>query len=226
MDRRFLFFSVLSAVFAIAGTTNVYADTSAGAVPTAVAIATRVQAVYDNTTSYQARFRQTYRTRIQNVKRNSTGMVRYVKPGKISFRYDEPNGNRVVSDGKTLKIYERSNKQMYLAKVSRSQYPAALSFLFGDGKLVRDFRLRLLDPQRLKVKNGHVLEAIPHNPTPSYARMLLYIDGDTHHVRRVLLLDVFGNRNRFDFKAPRLNRKIPDSEFRFNAPAGTTVIRP
>ena len=226
MDRRFLFFAVLTAVFAIASVTNVYAGDRKKTGLTAIEVATQVQALYDNTTSYQARFRQTYRARILNVKRDSTGMVHYVKPGKISFRYDEPSGNRVVSDGKSLKIYERNNKQMYLVKVNRSQYPAALSFLFGDGKLVRDFRLRLLDPKRLKVKNGYVLEGIPRDATPSYDRMLLYVDGRSHHVRRVLLLDAFGNRNRFDFKAPRLNKKIPDSEFRFRAPPGTTIIRP
>jgi len=194
--------------------------------PTASDVAARVQRLYDETKSYQARFRQIFRMKVQNVKRVNTGMVRWMKPGKISFRYDEPSGNRVVSDGNTIKIFERNNKQMYLAKVSGSQYPAALSFLMGQGRLARDFKLRLLDPKRLKVKRGFVLEGIPKDRTAAYDRLLIYVSSDSYHVRRVLVLDAHGNRNRFDFQLPRLNVKIPDKEFSFKPPADTTIIRP
>ncbi len=51
----------------------------------------------------------------------------------MSWRY-VTNQNRVVSDGKVLKIYEAENKQMYEQDVNKSQYPAALSFLMGTGQ--------------------------------------------------------------------------------------------
>ncbi|MBW2456522.1 MAG: outer membrane lipoprotein carrier protein LolA [Deltaproteobacteria bacterium] len=95
----------------------------AQAAPTALEVATRVQRFYDATKTYQAKFKQTYRIKVQNVKKVSTGRVVFSKPGKISFRYDPPNGNRVVSDGKIVKIYERDNRQMIRTKVNKSQYP-------------------------------------------------------------------------------------------------------
>ena len=48
----------------------------------------------------------------------------------------------------------------------------------------------------------------------------------THQVRRVLVLDAQGNRNRFDFKSPQLNVKIPKKEFKFKPPKGTNIISP
>ena len=45
-------------------------------------------------------------------------------------------------------------------------------------------------------------------------------------MRRVLLLDAQGNRNRFDFLNPEINTKTPGGEFNFTPPPGTQVIRP
>ena len=72
--------------------------------PSATEIATKVQAFYDDTKTYQAEFKQTYSIKVQNVKKVSEGTVKFAKPGKISFRYKKPNGNRVVSDGKIIKV--------------------------------------------------------------------------------------------------------------------------
>jgi len=193
---------------------------------TARQIAVRVQTFYDATRTFQARFKQTYRIKVQNVKKVSKGSVAFQKPGKLSFRYDQPNGNRVVSDGKKIKVYERDNQQMYVSKVRMSQYPAALAFLMGKGRLLRDFKLRLLDSKRLKMEGGYVLECVPKDATPAYTKLLMYIDGPTSQVRRVLILDAQGNRNRFDFSSPVVNEAIPASEFTFTPPPGTSIVKP
>ena len=66
----------------------------------------------------------------------------------------------------------------------------------------------------------------PREPTPAYQRILLYVDAGTYQVRRVMMLDAQGNRNRFDFKAPEVNKKAPPGEFDFKPPPGTQVIKP
>jgi outer membrane lipoprotein carrier protein len=194
--------------------------------PDALEVARRVQSFYDKTKSYRAKFRQSYFIRMQNVRRSSSGRLAFTKPGRMSFRYDPPASHRVVSDGKTVKVYEPENARLFETKIERSQYPAALSFLTGKGRLTRDFKLRLLDARRLKVKNGYVLEGVPRNPSPAYQRVLFYVDAATSQVRRVLVLDAQGNRNRFDFDEPAVNEAIPASEFRFVPPPGTAVVKP
>jgi outer membrane lipoprotein carrier protein len=115
---------------------------------------------------------------------------------------------------------------MYENEVARSQYPAALAFLIGEGRLSRDFKLRLLDAKRMKVKNAFVLEGVPRDASPAYEKILFYIDAATAQVRRVLVLDAQGNRNRFDFSQPVLNKPVTGGEFRFTPPRGTTVVKP
>jgi len=200
--------------------------TAEAAPPTAPEIAKRVQAFYDGTKTFQADFTQTYVIKVQNKKKDSKGKVSFEKPGKMSFRYAEPNGNRVVSDGKTIKVYEKANDQMYESKVEKSQYPAALAFLMGEGKLEKDFTLKLLDPATMKFEGGYVLECTPKQASPSYQKMLLYVDGPTNQVRRALILDAQGNRNRFDFSAPVINKPIDKTEFEFTAPPGTKIVKP
>jgi outer membrane lipoprotein carrier protein len=188
-------------------------------------IAERVQKFYDGAKTFQAQFNQRYTIFAYNKKKESQGHVAFVKPGKMSWRYTN-NGNRVVSDGRLLKVYEAENKQLYEQEVTKSAYPAALSFLVGEGKLDASFALKKLNAETLKFKGGYVLLGIPREPTPAYQKMLLYVDGKTFQVRRVLLIDAQKNKNVFDFSEPLVNVAVAATEFQFATPPGTQVIKP
>ncbi len=193
--------------------------------PSADEIADRVQAFYDRTKTFRAGFKQRYTVAAYSKTKDSVGSVIFEKPGKMSWRYTN-NGNRVVSDGKTVRIYEKENKQMYEQPLEKSQYPAALSFLTGTGSLRQSFKLSKLDPKTMGVEGGFVLLGEPKDATPAYQKVFLYIDAGTYQVRRVLLLDAQRNRNRFDFVNPEVNAKPAPGEFAFTPPTGTQVIRP
>ncbi|MBK8252158.1 MAG: outer membrane lipoprotein carrier protein LolA [Polyangiaceae bacterium] len=192
----------------------------------ALEIAKKVQAFYDTSKTFKADFKQEYTIKVQNVKKSSSGKVVFEKPGKMSWAYDAPNGNRVVSDGKTIKVYEKENEQMFETPVKNSQYPAALAFLMGTGNLTKDFTFRLLDAAQMKFEGGHVLEGVPKEATPAYQKVLLYVDAATSQVRRVLILDAQGNKNRFEFNTVVVNQTVEKKEFEFTAPAGTKIVKP
>jgi outer membrane lipoprotein carrier protein len=189
-------------------------------------IAKKVQTFYDTTKTFKADFKQEYTIKVQNVKKSSTGKVVFEKPGKMSWTYDAPNGNRVVSDGKTIKVYEKENEQMFETPVKSSQYPAALAFLMGTGNLTKDFSFRQLDAAQMKFEGGHVLEGTPKEATPAYQKIILYVDAATSQVRRVLILDAQGNKNRFEFNSPVANQTVDKKEFDFTPPPGTKVVKP
>ncbi len=201
-------------------------ESSSPAGPSAEQIAARVQAFYDQTKTFKADFKQDYYIKLHDQHRTSEGKVAFEKPGKMSWRYDQPNGNRVVSDGRVLKVYEPANQQMFEQPVGKSQQAAALSFLMGEGDLTKSFTLRVLDPSTMKFEGGWVLEGTPTDPTPAYQKVLLYVDSATAQVRRVLIVDAQGNRNRFDFNNPLANTPVPSTEFTFTPPSGTQVIKP
>jgi outer membrane lipoprotein carrier protein len=194
--------------------------------PEASAVIARVQGFYDQSSTFDADFTQEYWIKQYNQKKASSGHVTLKKPGKMYWRYNAPNGDRVVSDGKKVKIYEEGNKQMYEQELGASQYPAALSFLTGQGKLTDSFDLQVFDGEKMSFPGGWVMVGTPKTPTPAYQKVFFYVDKQTAQVRRVLILDGQGNHNRFDFDKPTLNAKVDDSKFVFSPPPGTSIIHP
>jgi outer membrane lipoprotein carrier protein len=194
--------------------------------PTVDSIADKVQAFYNQTNTFQASFKQVYKVKAYNQTKKSSGKVIFAKPGKMSWSYDSPNGNRVVSDGKLLKVYEKENNQMFEQPVEKSQYPAALAFLMGQGDLRQSFNLKMLDAATMKFEGGYVLEGTPKEATPAYQKVIFFVDGPTSQIRRTIIIDAQGNRNTFDFKTPKVNEAVPDETFQFTPPPGTQIIRP
>lgn len=193
-------------------------------------LVTRVQAFYDKSATFTARFDQEFTVKAYNTKRQSNGTVYFQKPGKMAWVYTSPADNRVVSNGSTVRVYEAANKQMFEQQVngaqSGAQYPAALSFLLGTGKLGNAFNFEAFEGSQMKFEGGHVLVGTPKTPTPAYTKVLFYVDTQTAQIRRVLILDAQGNRNSFVFSQVHVNTAVPASTFVFEPPAGTTVVRP
>lgn len=186
----------------------------------------QVQAFYDKSTTFKSDFEQKFWVKAYNQEKTSRGHVTFAKPGKMDWVYDDPKDNRVVSDGTLIKVYEAANKQMYEQPIDKSQYPAALSFLTGTGKLSDSFDFELFPGEQMKFSGGYVLVGTPKQATPAYSKVLFYVDAPTSQVRRVMVIDGQGNRNRFDFINPKVNEATGKTQFKFTPPEGTSIIRP
>ena len=185
-----------------------------------------MQWVYDQSRTFQASFQQLFTVKAYATEKTSSGTVTFEKPGKMLWRYDRPQNNRVVSDGTLMKIYEATNQQMYEQPMEKSQYPAALSFLTGTGKLADSFAFDVVPGDKVAFPGGYALVGTPKEPTPAYSKVMFYVDLGTSQVRRVMIIDGQGNRNRFDFVNPQFNVPIPPDTFRYVPPTGTTIVRP
>ncbi|WP_394837719.1 outer membrane lipoprotein carrier protein LolA [Pendulispora rubella] len=201
---------------------------AAAATPPVDQAVTKVQAFYEKTTSFKAGFTQEFFVKAYNQRKNSRGKVTFAKPGKMEWVYDEPKDNKVVSDGATLRVYEASNKQMFETPVDKNQgnYAVALSFLTGQGKLTDHFTFEIAGGDKMAFPGGYVLVGTPKVPQPAYTKVFFYVDAASSQVRRVMVLDGQGNRNRFDFENPRINEPVTEGQFKFTPPAGTTVVKP
>ncbi len=202
----------------------------------AATVAGLVQSFYDQTTSFEAEFRQSQFLRVYSRTETARGRVVFKKPGMMRWDYAAPNGQVFVSDGAQLLIYQppaagESTGQLVERGMSQDQLPAAFGFLMGTGRLDTDFTYRLLDPDRREFPSGYVLELTPRTASPHFERLVLYVQVVERAGRRagilqrILILDAAGNRNRFDFSRPRYNRTIPASRFRYEPPRGTRRVR-
>jgi outer membrane lipoprotein carrier protein len=208
-------------------------DAQTGEEDEARAVAAAVQSFYDQTRDVSASFYQTYVHKLYKRTDRSKGTVVFRKPGMMRWDYAKPNGKIIVSDGRRLQVYEPGDGdepgQVYEQRLNEAQLPQALAFLMGIGRLEENFTFRLLDSKREGYSSGEVLELRPRVPSPHYERILFYVESDPRLrglVRRVLIIDPNGNRNRLDFSELEFNKLVPDSRFRWKPPKGTHRVKP
>lgn len=196
--------------------------------PSALHVAARVQAFYEQTRTFRADFRQVHRHRIQGRTRVSNGEVAVARPGRIRFDYAS-SGRTVLSDGEHVTVYEppeSGSRGQYSQVPARGDITSALGLLTGDARLDRDFRFRLRNAEALGFTQGDVLELRPRRPNPAYRRLLLYVSrGRTAGmVRSIVIYDHDRNINRFDFRNPRFNAQISNHRFQFRPPSGARRV--
>ncbi|MFO0554225.1 MAG: outer membrane lipoprotein carrier protein LolA [Polyangiaceae bacterium] len=219
--RRFVASSLAIASAALVASRRARADDA----ESAATAAARIQAAYDGVSTLRASFTQAYYLKAQDATKHLAGTVALVRPNKLSFRYTEPAGNRVVTSGKKLFAYDKETQQVFETSVEKSQYPAAFAFLNGAGNLERDFDLRVLASDATRAAGALVLDCSPKKASPAFETMVLYADASTARVSRVLFLDAQANTNRFDLKDVKLDEKIDPKEFDFTPPKGAKVVK-
>lgn len=213
------------------GPTGAGAQTAAPSIPppepgSADAIAAQIDAIFVGKKVFTARFKQEHTQKVSGAVKKSSGTLFVEKPSKLSFRYDPPNKNRIVSDGTSLKVYVAEDEQMFVQPVAKTEYPGALSFLMGSG-LRPSFTFSIHD--KAKFEGGPVLLGKPRAPTPHYEYVMFYVDKallekkDPGVIRRVLIVDAQGNKNRFDFENASQPASADPKEFVFDPPAGTAI---
>jgi outer membrane lipoprotein carrier protein len=203
----------------------------AAATSDADSVAAGVQAFYDQAKDLTASFFQTYVNKVYQRTDRSKGRVVFKKPGMMRWDYDLPNGKVMTSNGKKVLVFEPGEDgdkgQVIEQDLGAAQLPQAMSFLLGTGKLQEDFTFRLLDAAREGYPTGDVLELRPKVATPHFERLLFYVERTKALrglVRRLLIIDASGNRNRFDFSAIKFNGNVGVPLFDFKPPPGTRRV--
>lgn len=232
--------------FASGFTSRAHADTPPAAQPKAPAAAAQpaqttpaptgdaaqlalasVQSFYDQTKDVSADFSQTYVNKLYDRTDKSRGHVSFKKPGKMRWDYAKPNGKVIVAAANKFLMYEPGDEpadkgQVFEQTFAQSDLTQAMSFLLGTGKLADDFDATLLDAKHEGFATGQVLELRPKKPSPHFDRLLFFVETNASVrglVRRIVIVDASGNRNRFDFSAFKFNSGTPESTFEWRAPA-------
>ena len=194
---------------------------------TADQVVGKVQKFYLDTQKLKADFKQTYTNTVFGKSSTSTGKVYVQKPGKMRWDYEKPERKHFISDGTTLWVYEPTNRQAYKQDLKNTVLPVAVTFLYGQGDLAKDFTAKL-DPGKYGMKSDLVLKLTPKQPSAQYKHLWLVVDASDFHVKESIVLEASDNLNHFRFFNFKSNQQAPFQErhFKFVPPAGTKVIEP
>jgi outer membrane lipoprotein carrier protein len=182
-----------------------------------------VQSRYEGIRDVTARFEQTSRqvtTGVPGQPLVSRGKVVLAKPGKMRWTYEEPEPSLVVSDGKTLWLFDPAFGEVQKIPAGEGFLTgAAAQFLLGAGDMRRDFAVSAVSCDASEAE----LELVPRE-SATYERAFLRVDPSTGEVRSTRIVDLLGNVVRIDFRDLRFNTSPRESEFRFQVPEGVKVI--
>jgi outer membrane lipoprotein carrier protein len=220
-DRRALLLSLLVLALGSAGAARADGEEPGGC---ARAVAGRVQAHYEGVRNLEARFTQRSRSvafGAAGQEMRARGVALFAKPGRMRWTYEEPEPSVVVSDGKTLWIYDPVAKEVQEFPVGEGFLSGtAVQFLLGEGNILEAFEVAAEGCGTAAVR----LLLRPRAET-SYESLELLVDPESGSVRETAVVDLFGNRTDVIFESVRSNLPVDAAQFRFEAGPGVRVLR-
>ena len=185
--------------------------------------AAALQRRYESVRDLEASFEQTTRSVAlgqPGASAKSSGSVVFAKPGRMRWTYVAPEPSLVVSDGRQLWIYDPANREAQRLTVTEAYLSgAALSFLLGEGEILRDFDVKSLGCG----DDVALLELVPREPA-TYDRLRARIDPRSGELLETTVIDLLGNETTVALRDLRTNRDPDASLFRFDPPAGVRVV--
>lgn len=187
----------------------------------AAALADKVQAFYEHTRDFSASFTQQYKYKTMARTQKSAGTVQVKKPGLMRWDYTAPYEKLFLLDGQSLWVWDpEDNTVMVNRSFSSDQLSAAVTFLWGKGKLSDEFDIRLADEPSY---GATVLELVPKKPQSGFTRLYFAVDENTGAVVTSVVIDSQGNENRITFTDVKTNAGVPSDRFTFQVPKGASV---
>jgi outer membrane lipoprotein-sorting protein len=137
------------------------------------------------------------------------------------WRFEEPKGEYLLSDGKSFYYYQPQQKQVLkrpLKGAFRSDIP--LSFMLGLGNIERDFNGLLKRGE----KGEHVLSLFPKGEEGGFGNLVLGVDPQSYDVIWAQIKDAVGGIISVRFSDIKRGVGLKDSLFRPEIPGGVDVV--
>jgi outer membrane lipoprotein carrier protein len=200
------------------------ARSQGGECPPTPATLALVQGRYDTIQDLSANFEQETQSAVFGgalaAQEVSRGEVLFAKPGRMRWNYREPEPSAVISDGKTLWVYDVAGAQVTRIRLDEGYLAgAALQFLFGSGRLAETFSASTLSCTATAVE----VELKPRK-AESYELLSVTADRESGLVTGTAIVDLFGNRTSIRFSETQLNQSPAADEFKFVRPKGVELL--
>jgi len=180
-----------------------------------------LQKNYDATIDFIADFQQETEVKTLNRSLKAWGKLSFKRPGKMLWRYEEPKGQIVLTDGSHLYFLQPEQNQVIkspLKNAFRSDIP--LSFLLGLGNLKKDFNAVL----KATEKDEYILRLEPKGEAGGFSEILLGVSRSSADIVWVSIRDAANNLTSLRFYNMKKGVGLKDSLFQINIPQGVDIV--
>jgi outer membrane lipoprotein carrier protein len=174
---------------------------------------------YNRAKTLQIQFTESYTVGGQ-ARKSESGELTLRKPGRMRWDYTTPAGKLFLSDGKQVYLYTPDSHRVEKMPLKESEdMRAPLAFLLGKldfSKEFRDFAVKPEGPNFIvtaKAKSDKLpYEKVEMQVTPDYQIQRLVVNGQDQSILA------------FQFAQEKLNPAVDDARFKFQMPAGATLV--
>ncbi len=186
----------------------------------------KLEQAYESLQDMQAAFKQKTTSGAIAVVQQAAGRVYFKKTGKMLWKYETPEEQLIVLDGKTLWFYLPAEKQAMKNNFTTVPQHIVADLFRGRMDVQEKYKVRLM-PREQGDSGDHVLlELVPIEPDPTLSKLVLRLDPKRYLVRSTLLTDAFGNCTELMFEDIRVDQGLPDSLFAFTPPGDVDIFEP
>jgi len=148
----------------------------------------------------------------------SSGRVYIQRPGRFHWHYTDPYSQYLISDGKSLWVYDVDLEQVTVRDVAGSLDDTPAAILGGDVDLDKYYVVSDVADE------GDIdwIELTPRNEESQYQSIRMGFRSDS--LDAMILDDSLGQETRIRFRNVRRNDKLDEGLFQFEPPEGVDVI--
>ncbi len=179
---------------------------------------TRLDRFFDEVNTLAGRFTQEVIDEQGKSIQRGAGRVWLARPGRFRWEYEKPYPQLILADGQRLWLYDQELEQVTVKPQREALGAAPIALLDRRGDLDEQFVIH--GAERRDGLEWVTLE--PRVKDTEFLRVRLGLEGAV--VRRMELLDQFGQTTRIAFSHLRVNAPIDPQRFRFEPPPGVDVL--
>ena len=174
---------------------------------------------YNRAKTLQIQFTESYSVGGQ-ARKSESGELTLRKPGRMRWDYSTPPGKLFVSDGKQVYLYTPEAhrvEKMPLKETEDMHGPVA--FLLGKLDFAKEFRDFEVKPEGA----NYVITAKAKTDKLPYERVEMLVTPD-YQIQRLIVNGQDQSILSFRFAQEKLNPPVDDARFKFQMPAGATLV--
>ena len=148
----------------------------------------------------------------------SSGDLRFSRPGKFKWHYFEPYEQLLVGDGDFLWVYDLDLMQVTRVSLDQALGSSPAALLYGSEDIDSYFGLEALN------SDGNLLRVrvIPYEESGLFERIEIGLTASI--VRNMTLYDYFGQKTVIEFGQFSIPSNFNDDEFKFEVPDNVDLV--
>jgi outer membrane lipoprotein carrier protein len=174
---------------------------------------------YNHAKTLQVQFSEAYSVGGQ-ARKSEAGVLTLRKPGRMRWDYTAPPGKLFLSDGKEVYLYTPESHRVEKTPLKETEdMHGPVAFLLGKLDFAKEFRDFEVKPEGA----NYVITAKAKTDKLPYERVEMLVTPD-YQIQRLIVNGQDQSILSFRFAQEKLNPPVDDARFKFQMPAGATLV--